>query len=157
MHRDLKPSNLLVNQVCDIKICDFGMARGFGASEKGPDFQMDMTHYVTTRWYRAPEAVLSTENYTENIDIWSIGCIFSELMCRQVLFPGNHHLKMLDKIIEIIGSLQDDDFDFISNPVTLNYLKKLPRDIPPVDWAKKIPHATPMAIDLLSKMLVFNP
>jgi len=84
IHRDLKPSNLLINQDCLIKICDFGMAR---CSAEG-NGEIGMTEYVATRWYRAPEVILSWKRYTQSIDIWSVGCIFAELMGRKPLFKG---------------------------------------------------------------------
>lgn len=87
MHRDLKPSNILVNMNCDLKICDFGLARGFGASEDLTK-QNELTTYVVTRWYRAPEVILNQQRYTHALDVWSIGCIFGELMMRATLFQG---------------------------------------------------------------------
>lgn len=72
IHRDLKPSNILVNQNCDLKLCDFGLAR-LGQSDI--DHQEFMTEYVATRWYRAPEIMLSWINYTVAVDAWSIGYI----------------------------------------------------------------------------------
>jgi mitogen-activated protein kinase 1/3 len=84
IHRDLKPSNLLLNKNCDLKICDFGLARGL---ETG-DPENILTEYVVTRWYRAPEVILNASNYTKAIDIWSIGCILAELLGRTPLFPG---------------------------------------------------------------------
>lgn len=154
MHRDLKPSNILVNMNCDLKICDFGLARGFGTSEMDKDLKK--TEYVVTRWYRAPEVMLTTQHYTESLDIWSIGCIFGELMMRQTLFPGNHNLKQIDKIIEVLG-YPEDDLDFINNEHTLNYVRKVPKPKSPIKWEEKIPNANPNAIDLLLKMLTFSP
>ena len=84
IHRDLKPSNLLVNHDCDLKICDFGLARGAVAQD---DDQM-YTEYVVTRHYRAPEVMTNAKNYDEGIDVWSTGCIFAELLGRKVLCPG---------------------------------------------------------------------
>jgi mitogen-activated protein kinase 7 len=79
IHRDLKPGNLLVNADCELKICDFGLARGYspggGASAKAGSNQGFMTEYVATRWYRAPEIMLSFANYSTAIDVWSVGCI----------------------------------------------------------------------------------
>ena len=83
LHRDLKPGNLLLNANCDLKICDFGLAR---TSET--DF---MTEYVVTRWYRAPEPLLNTSEYTAAIDIWSVGCILMEILRREPLFPGKDY------------------------------------------------------------------
>jgi Serine/threonine protein kinase len=82
MHRDLKPSNILLNKNCDLQICDLGLARGF---ENENEFK---TEYVVTRWYRAPEVILNASEYTKAIDIWSVGCIFAELLGRTALFPG---------------------------------------------------------------------
>eukprot|EP00826_Nyctotherus_ovalis_P055259 TRINITY_DN7324_c0_g1_i23.p1 TRINITY_DN7324_c0_g1~~TRINITY_DN7324_c0_g1_i23.p1 ORF type:complete len:358 (-),score=99.27 TRINITY_DN7324_c0_g1_i23:301-1347(-) len=85
IHRDLKPSNLLLNKNCDLKICDFGLAR---ALETGGVDNL-LTEYVVTRWYRAPEVILNASNYTKELDIWSVGCIMAELLGRTPLFPGN--------------------------------------------------------------------
>jgi mitogen-activated protein kinase 7 len=83
LHRDLKPGNLLVNADCELKICDFGLARGLSGSTEG-----FMTEYVATRWYRAPEIMLSFKSYTKAIDMWSVGCIFAELLGNKPLFKG---------------------------------------------------------------------
>ena len=80
MHRDLKPSNILVNKDCYLKICDLGLARGY---EQEEEFK---TEYVITRWYRAPEVILKASEYTKSVDIWSVGCIFAELLTRRVYF-----------------------------------------------------------------------
>jgi mitogen-activated protein kinase 1/3 len=83
LHRDLKPSNLLLNKNCDLKICDLGLARGYEEDEP-----KNLTEYVVTRWYRAPEVILNASKYTDKIDVWSIGCIFAELLGRTPLLPG---------------------------------------------------------------------
>ena len=93
LHRDLvifsfiqKPRNLLVNGNCDLKICDFGLARA-----DLPNLKLSataMTDYVATRWYRAPEVLLSFKKYGPSVDVWSIGCILAELLGRRPLLPG---------------------------------------------------------------------
>lgn len=103
LHRDLKPSNLLVNSNCDLKICDFGLARGIhrdpsdpvdsGAS--GPTGTMLLTEYVVTRWYRAPEIMLACHEYSYPIDVWSVGCIFAELILRKPFFPGDDYIDQV--------------------------------------------------------------
>lgn len=93
IHRDLKPSNLLLNANCDLKICDFGLARPTAENEC-------MTEYVVTRWYRAPELLLNSD-YTAAIDIWSVGCIFLELMNRRPLFPGRDHVHQMRLLTEV--------------------------------------------------------
>ncbi|XP_053375932.1 mitogen-activated protein kinase 7-like [Mercenaria mercenaria] len=85
IHRDLKPSNLLVNEDCQLRIGDFGMARGF--SNSPVDSNPFMTQYVATRWYRAPEIMLSLIEYGAAVDMWSVGCIFAEMLGRKHLFP----------------------------------------------------------------------
>ena len=97
LHRDLKPSNLLLNANCDLKICDFGLARVTSET----DF---MTEYVVTRWYRAPELLLNSSDYTAAIDVWSVGCIFMELMDRKPLFPGRDHVHQLRLLMEVTYS-----------------------------------------------------
>ena len=87
MHRDLKPGNLLVNADCELKICDFGLARGFDLDPQATNAGF-MTEYVATRWYRAPEIMLSFTNYTTAIDLWSVGCILAELLGGRPIFKG---------------------------------------------------------------------
>uniref|UniRef100_M4F821 Protein kinase domain-containing protein n=1 Tax=Brassica campestris TaxID=3711 RepID=M4F821_BRACM len=98
LHRDLKPGNLLVNANCDLKICDFGLAR---TSQGNEQF---MTEYVVTRWYRAPELLLCRDNYGTSIDVWSVGCIFAEILGRKPIFPGTECLNQLKLIINVVGS-----------------------------------------------------
>jgi len=94
LHRDLKPSNLLLNSNCDLKITDFGLARTTSETEY-------MTEYVVTRWYRAPELLLNSSEYTSAIDVWSVGCIFAEIMTREPLFPGKDYVHQLKLITEV--------------------------------------------------------
>ncbi|XP_061949324.1 mitogen-activated protein kinase 7 isoform X2 [Populus nigra] len=150
LHRDLKPGNLLVNANCDLKICDFGLARTSRGDEQF------MTDYVVTRWYRAPELLLCCDNYGTSIDVWSVGCIFAEILGRRPIFPGTECLNQLKLIISVLGSQNDTELEFIDNPKARRYIKTLP-------YARRIhfshlyPHADPLAIDLLLRMLVFDP
>jgi mitogen-activated protein kinase 1/3 len=154
MHRDLKPSNILVKTNCDLKICDFGLARGFSVEEER---ELQKTVYVVTRWYRAPEVMLNASHYTRSLDIWSIGCIFAEMILKRVLFPGQHNIKQLDKIIEVLGFPDEKELGFISDEITLNYIKNLPKPPPSSLIAEISQKASPEAVDLLMKMLRFDP
>lgn len=93
IHRDLKPSNLLVNSNCDLKICDFGLARGIHHRSIGKT--MLLTEYVVTRWYRAPEIMLACQEYSKPVDIWSVGCIFAELIKRKPFFAGDDYIDQV--------------------------------------------------------------
>lgn len=96
-HRDMKPENILVKNKTLIKLADFGLAREIRSL---PPY----TEYVSTRWYRAPECLLSTTNYNSPIDIWAIGTIMAELYLQKPIFPGNNNKDMLLKICKVIGS-----------------------------------------------------
>lgn len=102
LHRDLKPGNLLVNADCELKICDFGLARGYSSDPtKNNGF---MTEYVATRWYRAPEIILSFQGYTKAIDMWSAGCILAELLGRRTIFKGKDYVDQLNQILRVLGT-----------------------------------------------------
>jgi cyclin-dependent kinase 1 len=96
MHRDLKPQNLLIDKNGVIKLADFGLARAFGIPIRV------YTHEVVTLWYRAPEVLLGAPRYSCAIDVWSIGCIFSELVTRRPLFHGDSEIDQLFKIFRFV-------------------------------------------------------
>lgn len=149
LHRDLKPSNLLLNASCDLKICDFGLART--STERN-----FMTEYVVTRWYRAPELLLSCEHYTAAIDMWSVGCILAELLGRRPLFPGKDYVDQLKLIVKTLGPPSEDDLSFITSHKARAYIRALPPS-EAVVWKKKFPEADALAIDLMTKMMAFDP
>ena len=152
LHRDLKPSNLLLNANCDLKICDFGLART-NTQDKNRDF---MTEYVVTRWYRAPELLLSCAEYTVAIDVWSCGCILAELLGRKPLFPGKDYVHQLNLITKVIGTPDEQDLYFVTSDKARRYLRQLPYS-KPMDFKRLYPEANPLACDLIEKMLIFNP
>ncbi|CAG9461299.1 unnamed protein product [Pedinophyceae sp. YPF-701] len=153
LHRDLKPSNLLVNANCDLKICDFGLARGKADAAQG-EF---MTEYVVTRWYRAPELLLSCAEYSTAIDVWSVGCILAELLGRRPLFPGRDYLHQLNLIVKTAGTPPVNDLHFITNDKARRYIALLPHVPPRDNWQELFPDANPLATDLLGRMLRFDP
>nr|CAB3263634.1 ERK1/2 mitogen-activated protein kinase 1 [Phallusia mammillata] len=153
IHRDLKPSNLLLNTTCDLKICDFGLAR---VADPEHDHTGFLTEYVATRWYRAPEIMLNSKGYTKSIDIWSVGCILAEMISNRPIFPGKHYLDQLNLILGTLGSPSDADLRCIINEKARAYLVSLPTR-PKVPWSRLYAKADPKALDLLDKMLTFNP
>ncbi|WVW86544.1 hypothetical protein I302_108593 [Kwoniella bestiolae CBS 10118] len=154
IHRDLKPSNLLLNANCDLKVCDFGLARS--TQTASPDNQGFMTEYVATRWYRAPEVMLSFRMYTKSIDVWSVGCILAEMMSGKPLFPGRDYHHQLSLILDVLGTPTFEEFSAITSKRSKEYVRTL-------QFRKKrtfeslYPNASPLAIDFLSKTLTFDP
>ncbi|KAJ3359888.1 Mitogen-activated protein kinase [Allomyces javanicus] len=154
LHRDLKPGNLLVNADCELKICDFGLARGFSdAPDENGGF---MTEYVATRWYRAPEIMLSFQCYTKAIDIWSVGCIFGELLGSKPMFKGRDYVDQLNQILAILGTPDDATLKRVGSHRAQVYIRSLPR-MPRVPFTHLFPRASPQALDLLDKLLQFDP
>ena len=154
LHRDLKPGNLLVNKNCDLKICDFGLARAIDPTEEKKD--LGLTEYVVTRWYRAPELLVENQSYTTAIDVWAVGCIFAEMLGRKALLPGRDYLDQLKRIIDVLGTPSEHDLSCITNVQAVQFLRTLPKkDRKP--WAEVFPNATPQALALLDLMLIFNP
>ncbi|TMW58733.1 hypothetical protein Poli38472_010292 [Pythium oligandrum] len=149
LHRDLKPSNVLVNSDCDLKLCDFGLARGVHGMDSG------LTEYVVTRWYRAPELLLSSK-YDKQMDVWAIGCILAEMLGRRPLFPGHDYLHQLKIIMDVVGSPTEESLEFITNPKAKRFILRQPKK-PKVPLSSVYPRATPQCLDLLDKMLVFDP
>ncbi|KAJ7077856.1 kinase-like protein [Mycena belliarum] len=149
IHRDLKPGNLLVNADCELKICDFGLSRGFENASH-------LTEYVATRWYRAPEIMLGFREYDTAIDVWSIGCILAELLSSQPLFKGKDYVDQLKKILDVLGSPEETVLQKIASDKARAYVRSLPisKKRP---FVKILPTADLQAIELLSHMLTFDP
>lgn len=153
LHRDLKPSNLLLNSNCDLKICDFGLSR---IADPGQDHSSPLTEYVATRWYRAPEVMLNAKGYTKSMDMWSVGCILAEMISNKPIFPGKNYLDQIKRIQEVLGSPSLQDTEFIKNPKARTFLLELPKS-PRVEWKALYPKAGHELLNLLDKLLTFNP
>ncbi|KAK1799942.1 hypothetical protein P4O66_006460 [Electrophorus voltai] len=171
IHRqDLKPSNLAVNEDCELKatcvcfmayqILDFGLAR---------HTDDEMTGYVATRWYRAPEIMLNWMHYNMTVDIWSVGCIMAELLTGRTLFPGTdpsplltfflyvapEDIDQLKLILMLVGTPGPELLMKISSDPARNYINSLPY-MPKRSFADVFIGANPLAVDLLEKMLVLD-
>ncbi|PGH16695.1 CMGC/CDK protein kinase [Helicocarpus griseus UAMH5409] len=158
MHRDLKTSNLLMNNRGEIKLADFGMARYYG------DPPPKLTQLVVTLWYRSPELLLGAEKYGPEIDMWSIGCIFGELLTKEPLFQGKNEVDQLSKIFALTGPPTTQtwpSFRSLPNAKSL----RLPATAPPVADSNNIPllprsnfpYLTTAGLTLLSHLLSLNP
>lgn len=156
IHRDLKPSNLLLNANCDLKVCDFGLARSVKTAEPSGTETGFMTEYVATRWYRAPEIMLTFKQYTKAIDVWSVGCILAEMLSGKPLFPGRDYHHQLTLILDVLGTPTLDEFYAITTRRSRDYIRALPfRKRRP--FAQIFPNANPLAVDFLTKTLTFDP
>ncbi|KAI5756979.1 MAPK15 [Gulo gulo luscus] len=156
IHRDQKPSNILLDSSCLVKLCDFGLARSLGGLPEGPEGQA-LTDYVATRWYRAPEVLLSSSWYTPGVDMWSLGCILGEMLRGRPLFPGTSTLHQLELILETIPPPSKEDLLALGSSYSASILPCLrawPRQ--PLDTLLP-PDTPPEALDLLRGLLVFAP
>ncbi|KAJ4981149.1 hypothetical protein NE237_031986 [Protea cynaroides] len=153
-HRDLKPKNILANANCKLKICDFGLAR---VAFNDTPTTIFWTDYVATRWYRAPELCGSFfSKYTPAIDIWSIGCIFAEVLTGKPLFPGKNVVHQLDLMTDLLGTPSLDTISRIRNEKARRYLTSM-RKKQPMSFSQKFPNADPLALKLLERLLAFDP
>lgn len=153
-HRDLKPKNILANADCKLKICDFGLAR---VAFNDTPTAIFWTDYVATRWYRAPELCGSFfSKYTPAIDIWSIGCIFAELLTGKPLFPGKNVVHQLDLMTDMLGVPSAEAVARVRNEKARRYLSSM-RKKKPIPFSQKFPNADPLALRLLERMLAFEP
>ena len=107
IHRDLKPQNLLITENNEIKICDFGLARGTGVPIQS------YTNEVVTLWYRPPDILLGSKIYDNSVDLWSVGCIFGEMLLGKSLFEGKNEVEQCEKIFKIIGTPDDNNYPWL--------------------------------------------
>ncbi|XP_061338695.1 cyclin-dependent kinase G-2-like isoform X2 [Gastrolobium bilobum] len=156
LHRDLKTSNLLLNNRGELKICDFGLARQYGSPLK------PYTHLVVTLWYRAPELLLGTKQYSTAIDMWSLGCIMAELLSKEPLFNGKAEFDQLDKIFRILGTPNESIWPGFSElpRVKVNFVKHqynlLRKKFPATSFTGS-PVLSDSGFDLLNKLLTYDP
>lgn len=185
IHRDLKPSNLLLNRACDLKICDFGLARG-GLSAianstdtipdqrddvnttAGDDVNHELTDYVITRWYRPPELLLMT-GYNHSADLWSIGCIMGEMILRKPLFPGRDYLNQLALITEVVELPSNETLRamvphggsegirFVAQQATKTSGTAHERMCAKLNVNEGAPPVVQNAVNLIEKLLLFSP
>ncbi|CAN6444397.1 unnamed protein product [Victoria cruziana] len=148
LHRDLKPQNLLVDKEKGIlKIADLGLGRAFTVPLKS------YTHEIVTLWYRAPEVLLGSTHYSTGVDMWSVGCIFAEMVRRHALFPGDSELQQLLHIFRLLGTPTEEQWPGVSS---LRDWHEYPQ-WKPQNLARAVPSLDPQGVDLLSKMLQYDP
>jgi cyclin-dependent kinase 2 len=148
LHRDLKLANLLIDRKGVLKLADFGLARAFGVPIR------TYTHEVVTLWYRAPEILLGQARYSTPVDMWSVGCIFAELVTKRPLFPGDCEIDELFRIFRTLGTPNEEVWPGVT---TLPDYKSTFGQWKPQSLASVVPGLDPLGLDLLSKMLRYAP
>lgn len=138
----------MINSEGVLKLADFGLARAFGIPVK------NFTHEVVTLWYRAPDILMGSKDYNTSVDIWSVGCIFAEIVTKRPLFPGKNEDDQLNKIFKIRGTPSANEWHGITE------LSGYKQDFPMYekeDLGKHVPGLSAEGLDLLEKMLVHDP
>ncbi|XP_017224486.2 cell division control protein 2 homolog A [Daucus carota subsp. sativus] len=149
LHRDLKPQNLLIDRRTNVlKLADFGLARAFGIPVRV------FTHEVVTLWYRAPEILLGARQYSTPVDVWSVGCIFAEMVNLRPLFPGDSEIDELYRIFRILGTPNENTWPGVTS--LPDFKTSFPK-WPAMELSTVVPNLDSDGIDLLSKMLCLDP
>ncbi|KAK2850662.1 hypothetical protein FQN49_005442 [Arthroderma sp. PD_2] len=157
MHRDLKTSNLLMNNRGEVKLADFGMARYYG------DPPPKLTQLVVTLWYRAPELLMGAEKYGTEVDMWSIGCIFGELLTKEPLLRGKNEVAQLSEIFALTGPPTSHTWPGFRSLPNAKSLRLPPTSSDtsgptvPLLPRSKFPYLTTAGLSLLSHLLALNP
>eukprot|EP01098_Paradermamoeba_levis_P007181 TRINITY_DN2975_c0_g1_i3.p1 TRINITY_DN2975_c0_g1~~TRINITY_DN2975_c0_g1_i3.p1 ORF type:complete len:317 (+),score=61.55 TRINITY_DN2975_c0_g1_i3:385-1335(+) len=149
IHRDLKTSNLLYSNTGHLKVADFGLARQYGSPLK------PYTHNVVTLWYRAPELLLGCKTYTPAIDMWSVGTIFAEFLGKEALLPGKSEFDQMDKMFKLLGTPNEkiwSGYSELPNAKRINFAFQ-----PYNNLRQKFPYVTESGLDLLNRMLTYDP
>ncbi|PFH54621.1 hypothetical protein AMATHDRAFT_72399 [Amanita thiersii Skay4041] len=151
LHRDLKTSNLLMNNRGTIKVADFGLARRYG----DPVGVGGMTQLVVTLWYRAPEILLGAKVYSTAVDMWSVGCIFAELLLKEPLFQAKNEMEILSMIFKLLGPPTKNSWpDYDSLPLSKTVSLPSPQ---PHQFRNKFQYLTSAGLDLLMSLLTYDP
>lgn len=150
LHRDIKPENILIDKNGALKLADFGLAK------KASFLQRRKSNSIVSLWYRAPEIILGSEEYLLGVDMWSIGCIFGELMQTKPVYYCRSDHEVLERVFKMLGTPNETHCSFLTKlPKFSNF--RFTRYEKPVSLKEFFPAATPLALDLLSKLMALDP
>nr|CAI5866716.1 unnamed protein product [Callosobruchus analis] len=149
MHRDMKPANLMISEKGVLKIADFGLARIY--DETKPRLY---SHQVATRWYRAPELLYGSRNYTPSVDMWSVGCIIAEMVNGQPLFPGETDIEQLAIVLDTLGTPNDETWPELKELPDYNKIAFSPST--PKSWRIILSTADSATVSLISNILIYD-
>ncbi|VEN36316.1 unnamed protein product [Callosobruchus maculatus] len=149
MHRDMKPANLMISEKGVLKIADFGLARIY--DETKPRLY---SHQVATRWYRAPELLYGSRNYTPSVDMWSVGCIIAEMVNGQPLFPGETDIEQLAIVLDTLGTPNDETWPELKELPDYNKIAFSPST--PKNWRIILSTADSTTVSLISSILIYD-
>jgi len=150
LHRDLKPQNLLINMEGELKLADFGLARAFGIPVRS------YTHEVVTLWYRAPDVLMGSRKYGTQVDIWSVGCIFAEMINGRPLFPGSSEQDQLLRIFKTLGTPNAKSWPGVVDLPEFKQADQFPK-YPAQSLKKVVRRLDAAGLELLGRMLQFDP
>lgn len=149
VHNDIKPANILINSDCSIRITGFEEAKGI-------NYEIGMEDYVRNRWYASPEVIANGKEINCQADIWGAGCILAEMIGRKPLFMGCNAMELVRYFVNVLGTPSEEDMMFLRDERARSYIVSLPH-VPKVNWNSMFPQAGNECLDLLDKMLSFNP
>ncbi|KAG5443452.1 Mitogen-activated protein kinase 15 [Clonorchis sinensis] len=170
IHRDLKPSNVLLDSDCHVKLCDFGLTRSLSSPSTGSGFAVEsvadadfdggdpeLTEYVATRWYRAPEILLASNRYTKFVDMWSLGCILAEMLIGKPIFPGTSTINQIERIISVVPRPNRQDILALHSDYGMSVLEEALRK-PSSTLDSLFPETVERnAVEMAKRLLQLNP
>lgn len=149
-HRDIKPPNILIGEKGELKLCDFGSGKSLVEGQKN-------IAYICSRYYRAPELIFGSCYYTNQIDVWSAGCVIAEMVMNRPIFEGENSTDQLLRIIKIIGTPTQEDLTGMNVTELKFQLPKIKAVLLQKHLGKYYPNVDPLLVAFLQRIFVYDP